>query len=131
MRAILFRRGIKFRIYLLENDKYIEVKNYFETNVNDSKKGASVRGFIQYINHMATNGYYDLSKDVFYCWKEDDRDKICELKKGKDRLSCFFYPGGKLLIITHFVKKGWKEKGEYRRAITLNNSFNENQRWEE
>ena len=130
MRAILLKRGLFCHVYLLENEEYNEVKDFFDKNKNQKNKKAIVSGFIKYINYIADNGTYSLSDKIFKCWKKNKNDQICELKKGEDRISFFFHGEQKVLLCTHFVKSRSKEKREYKRAIKLNKKFTENSKWE-
>jgi len=130
MRAIIMKRGRVIDIYALENNGSIEIKDFFDYGRNYPDKKCIVSGFNKYINFIADNGHFNLSDKIFKCWKRKRRDQICEIRKGQDRISCFFHADNKLLLATYFIKTRAKEEEEYSRAINLNKRFLENPIWE-
>ncbi len=126
MNAILFNEGKKVNIYFLQDDKgYVEVKDFFEKNRNNANYKGIIGGFMNLINEIASNGVFISNINFFDSWMEGEH-LFCELKKGRDRISCFKYDDGKkLLLATHFIKTKQIEKKEYKRAIELKEKFEE------
>ena len=127
MRAILLLRGDTLDIYTLETEpESNEIKNIL-TNPENQYLGI-INNFIIIIRHIASQGL-NLSKAYFDCWRESGI-YFCELKKDKHRISFFQYQN-RLLLMTYFIKHQAIEPREYRRAIRLKRSFDENPIWEE
>ena len=127
MRAILIEKGPKTAVYVLQKDEKSEVFDFFK------QKDSSVpaRGFRHFIEIIAKQGRETLNNEQLDCWPEDG-ERFCELKKGRHRIGCFFYENDKkLLLVTHFIKTVFVEKGQYRRAVKAKQRFDANPEWME
>lgn len=132
MDAILFKKGVYARIYILQDDAgKSEVKGFFERGLRNKRIAGYIRGFVHLIEVIAAEGTMRLTAEQYETW-DINGTKFGELKREQHRLSIFAYENGKRFILaSHFEKKNWKENKEYRRAIGLKSRFDANPTWRE
>jgi len=132
MRAILVQEGKTVDLYVLDNNGENIINDFFENKLIKNQHKTILAGFKKVNNAILENGYYGIPPEQFKCWKEKKKKEIFEIIKGSFRILCFKYDGGKkLLLVKHIVKKRNKEKKEYQHAINMNETFKQNQIWEQ
>jgi len=130
VKATLFIDGARFRIYLLTVDGRSEVKDFFDWGIADSGMRGIVSGFVVMLNHMGSAGMADLTDKQLKCWRHSG-EMMCELRKGRHRISAFHYQGRIVLLATHFQKTKDVETAEYDRALRLKRRFDAEGTWED
>ena len=128
--AILLEKGRKLKVFILAIDGETEIQRFFDESKSMPSLRGTIRGFGATINHICEQGLDRLTSRLADCWQEKT-ELFCELKKGRHRISYFRYPGGKVLLVTHFMKRRDVEQAEYDRALRLKHSFDAAMIWRE
>lgn len=116
-------------IYTLEEDELKDEVRSFISDLGNRRTCGYIKGFIQLINQVAEGKWPHLHEELRKCW-EQDGIRLCELRKGCWRISCFL-ESGRLVLGTVFRKSKMKQKKEYNRAAKAFKRFMNNPEWVE
>jgi hypothetical protein len=127
--AKLMTVGDIFRVYLMTIDGKSEIQDFFDAGRRDPSLRAQAVGFATLINYVADFGISSLTDKQIKCWRQSG-EMLYELRKGRDRISAFFFQRG-LLMTTHFRKTRNRETAEYDRAVRMKRRFEADGIWED
>jgi hypothetical protein len=130
LEAILIKKGRKLKVFILSINGDMEIQRFLNECDSEPLLRGTIRGFGALINHICEHGLERLTQNMADCWPEQ-RELFCEMKKGPHRISYFRYPGGKVLLISHFIKHRDVEQAEYDRALRLKYRFDAAPVWRE
>jgi hypothetical protein len=128
--AMLLKKGRKLKVNVLSFDGATEIRSFFDESESIASLRGTIQGFGGMINHICEQGSDKLTPKQVDCWQEQT-ELFCKLKKGRHRIGYFRYPGAKVLLVTHFMKRRDVEQAEYDRALRLKRGFDAAMIWRE
>ena len=101
MLATLFLKGERHRLYTLSVKGESEVDELLIGQHADKHLKKVVANFLNRLQYAAERGFWNLPKEWRDCWQETKpKGLFCEFKSHDYKISYFFYPEGRVLLVT-------------------------------